>query len=69
MPKYRDLSGQTFGYWRVVKFSYIRDTTHYYWECQCTLCGRNYEVRADTMTRKKSTKCRSCGSRYSKKKE
>lgn len=58
----KDLAGKRFGYWKVLNFSFCGKNSHQdaYWTCQCTLCGKLYDVRSDGLQSGHSTKCKKC---------
>lgn len=60
MSKFIDLTGQTFGYWKVISMSSKGANTHSKWLCECTLCGKKQDVCSSSLTMGRSTKCRSC---------
>lgn len=53
-----DLTGQKFGKWTVL--SKVQHHQKVKWLCRCE-CGNESEIQPDSLTRYKSTKCRSCG--------
>ena len=69
MSKFKDLSGMTFGYWKVLycvsKGTNIKAKYH----CICTLCNKEYDISGYSLTSGRSTKCRSCGTKIGKTKE
>lgn len=56
MPKYKDLTNQTFNRLTVLKFAYIKNGKTY-WECKCR-CGKVVVVRADSL---QDETIKSCG--------
>ena len=42
----RDLTGQTFGLLKVVRFAFLK--RHAYWHCRCE-CGSEKDIRQDTL--------------------
>ena len=54
MPKLRDLTGQTFGEWRVL--SRVEGSRPTRWHCQCS-CGAEKDVLAATLVDGTSTSC------------
>ncbi len=55
MPKWIDLSGQMFGFYRVESYSGNRR-----WKCTCTKCGSVKDVCAHHLRSGKATRCRKC---------
>ena len=55
-----DITGNTYGFLKVVKFSHIGDRRRSYWECVCLRCGKHVVLRKDAFAYKKS-KVKSCG--------
>jgi hypothetical protein len=53
----RDLTGQTFGYWRVLEFSHVSPNRALYWKCQCE-CGKIQPVAGRHLSNGKSKSCR-----------
>ena len=66
MSKMIDLTGQTFGYWKVISLSSSGANTHAKWLCECTLCGCTEVVTSSSLIHGRSTKCRRCGTRLGK---
>lgn len=58
----KDLTGQQFGHWEVLSFSFIGKNNHNdaYWSCRCGLCGTVHDVRSDSLQSGGSTKCMQC---------
>lgn len=61
--KFKDLTGKKFIHWEVLNFSYSDKRHRSYFACQCDLCERVYDVRADNLQSGKSTKCIKCAAR------
>lgn len=57
MSKLIDLTGQTFGYWKVIKRAPNRHGGHSYWLCKCTVCGKEKEVFGSHLRGGRSTNC------------
>lgn len=60
----QDLTGNTYGYLKVLKYDCSKDETPF-WIVRCQNCGRTLSVRGDSLTRKKNPQ-RSCGCIISK---
>lgn len=61
-PYRKDLTGKTFGKWRVDSFA--RYSEHgSYWNCTCTGCGKQKEIRVQLLTSGKSKSCGGPGCR------
>lgn len=58
----QDLTGQTFGKWKVLEFSYKNKYYRPYWKCQCE-CGVIKDVDSNSLKCGKSTQCRQCSNR------
>lgn len=56
MSKLIDLTGQTFGYWQVLKRADNRNGRAY-WVCKCTACGKEKEVAGAHLRGDRSTNC------------
>lgn len=56
----KDMAGKVYGYWHVLRFSYVDKSGRAYWVCECGLCGRTEDVRGDNLRRGISTKCANC---------
>lgn len=56
MSKLIDLSGQTFGYWKVLERAENRQGKAY-WKCLCTACGKEKEVCGTHLRGGRSTNC------------
>lgn len=55
--KIKDLSNQTFGYWKVLSRTSKQDKNgNYYWHCQCQ-CGTQRDVLGSSLTSGKSKSC------------
>lgn len=57
-----DLTGQTFGFWTVIKFSRC-DVNASYWQCVCN-CGKMQSVNSNLLRTGKSRGCRQCSGRW-----
>ena len=55
-----DITGNEYGFLRVVKFSHIGDRRRSYWECECLRCGKHVVLRKDYFAYSWS-KVKSCG--------
>lgn len=69
-PYRKDLTGKTFGKWHVDSFA--RYSEHgSYWNCTCTGCGKQREIRVQLLTSGKSKSCGGpgCKTRSSKPKD
>ena len=42
-----DITGNEYGFLRVVKFSHIGNRRKSYWECECLRCGKHVVLRKD----------------------
>ena len=62
MPKQEiiDITGQTFGFLKVIGFSHIGNRRRSYWKCECTRCGKVVTLRKDAFAYPCS-KVKSCG--------
>lgn len=60
MSKFIDLSNQTFNYWKVQYLVSKGTNCDSIWHCQCLLCGKEKDIRAYSLTKGISTKCRAC---------
>ena len=43
-----DITGNTYGYLRVIGFSHIGDRRRSYWKCECLRCGKIVTLRKDS---------------------
>lgn len=58
MSKLIDLTGQTFGYWKVLERGPSTQTGRAQWLCECTLCGKTVKLVQGTHLRAgRSTSC------------
>ena len=57
MSKLIDLTGQSFGYWQVIKRAPNRSGGRAYWLCKCTACGKEKEVASSHLRAGRSTNC------------
>ena len=55
----KELTGNRYGKWTVLNFSYTDNHFHKYWECQCD-CGRKSIIRDDGLKSGKSKSCLFC---------
>lgn len=55
-----DITGQTFGFLKVLGFSHIGGRRRSYWMCECTRCGKVVTLRKDAFAYE-SSKIKSCG--------
>ena len=56
-----DLTGQLFGYWKVISRARKNRQGRSMWLVECTKCGNEGIVAHSALTCKASTKCRQCG--------
>ena len=54
-----DLTGKTFGKWRVLY--YVGGSSQWYWLCICTSCGDKKNVAGSSLRGEYTRKCKSCG--------
>lgn len=57
MTKCIDLTGQQFGYWKVLERGKNGKDRSARWICQCTLCGQIKEVKGNHLRNGRSTNC------------
>lgn len=57
--KFNDLTGRTFGYWKVLERD-DNDKATVMYRCLCTKCNREYVVRGTKLTSGESTMCSDC---------
>lgn len=69
MSAFKNIAGQTFGEWYVIKFSHKDKQNRAHWLCRCNLCGKEDTVSSSSLLNGSSTKCRSCGTRIGKQKK
>lgn len=63
MPfNFKDLTGQGFGKWTVLKRDVTKTTTNVYWWC-CCQCGTEKSVMGMSLKNGRSTQCRLCWER------
>ena len=55
-----DISGNEYGFLRVIRFSHIGNRRRSYWECECLRCGKTVILRKDYFAYSHS-KVKSCG--------
>lgn len=55
-----DITGNEYGFLRVIKFSHIGNRRRSYWECECLRCGKIITLRKDYFAYSHS-KVKSCG--------
>ena len=55
-----DITGNEYGFLKVLEFSHIGDRRRSYWKCQCTRCGQVVVLRKDMFVYPYS-KVKSCG--------
>lgn len=60
MQELIDITGNEYGYLKVIGFSHIGGRRRSYWKCQCQLCGKIVILRKDAFAYKCS-KQKSCG--------
>lgn len=61
MTYFKDLTGQVFGEWKVLKLSEYRKENNF-WFCECS-CGKVHEVSSASLLHGHSSKCKSCARR------
>jgi len=57
MGKFQDLTGKTFGDWKILNLSEKRTGGRVHWDCECTLCGKVVGVSAHNLTLGTSNNC------------
>lgn len=55
-----DITGNEYGFLKVIRFSHIGNRRRSYWECECQRCGKIVTLRKDDFAYKYS-KTKSCG--------
>ena len=55
-----DITGNVYGFLKVVRFSHIGNRRRSYWECECLRCGKSVVLRKDAFAYPYS-KVKSCG--------
>lgn len=55
-----DISGNVYGYLKVIRFSHMGNRRRSYWECECLRCGKIVTLRKDSFVYSYS-KVKSCG--------
>lgn len=60
MQEVIDISGNEYGFLRVVKLDHIGNRRRSYWECECLRCGKHVVLRKDSFAYEYS-KQKSCG--------
>ena len=68
MAKLNDLTGKTFGFWKVLYRNGSTSNKASIWHCKCLLCGSEHDVVGASLTSGSSTKCRACVPRTTLKK-
>lgn len=63
--KIRDLTGQIFGTWKVLRICenrphHLAKKNSAYWYCECMDCGSIHIIRSDSLTREESHRCKKC---------
>lgn len=58
--KLNDITGQTFGNWKVLYRNGSTPNKASIWHCKCLLCGSEHDVVGASLTNGLSTKCRAC---------
>lgn len=62
-----DITGKTFGHWKVLKqMDWRKGAKNREYLCQCGSCGGLYVVRYDNLIKGKSTQCACCGLHWKK---
>lgn len=59
---FQDLTGQTFGQWKVLYFAKKNQYNQAIWHCQCS-CGKEVDVLATSLKSGKSSRCVECGAK------
>jgi len=59
MVKRIDHSGQVFGKWTVLEYSFTKESRAKYYLCQC-ICGVKKNIDISSLRRKLSTRCKEC---------
>ena len=57
MGKFQDLTGKTFGDWKVLNLSEKRTGGRVHWDCECGACGKIVGVSAHNLTLGTSNNC------------
>ena len=60
MAKLNDLTGKTFGNWKVLYRNGSTKNKAAIWHCKCLLCDSEHDVVGASLTSGASTKCRAC---------
>ena len=55
-----DISGNVYGFLKVISFSHIANRRRSYWKCECLRCGKIITIRKDSFAYSYS-KVKSCG--------
>lgn len=55
-----DITGNTYGFLKVIGFSHIGNRRRSYWKCECQRCGKIVTLRKDSFAYPYS-KVKSCG--------
>ena len=55
-----DITGNTYGFLKVLGFSHIGNRRRSYWDCECLRCGKVVTIRKDSFAYEYS-KVKSCG--------
>lgn len=58
--KLYDITGNTYGYLKVLSFSHMSNRRRSYWKCECLRCGNIVTIRKDSFAYSYS-KVKSCG--------
>lgn len=59
---FQDLTGKTFGSWKVIELYGYNDTKHYLWLCEC-VCGSVKKHTSQSLKDGRSIRCRKCNAR------
>ena len=59
----KDLTGKTYGSWKVIRYAGTNKHGYAMWDCKCNLCNETYQVVSQSLTSGRSTKCRKCSSK------
>lgn len=55
--------GTSYGYWVINHFAGYDRNRNALWNCTCTACGRQYNVRGFSLRSGKTRHCRHCNSK------
>lgn len=63
MGNLRDIAGNIYGDWKVIKFDDTKGKYKYYWICECINCKKIESIITSSLLNGKSTKCK-CNKKY-----